>query len=133
MRCHLNEGVVAFRPSVQFRVGYYHLDYIIIKEVIEGFYRISEVTWGTERFCTPLESVRKLAGQVDLPPFSPDRCRVTKNSSLCLERVGAGERGGGKQIEQLSTLPLPTTSFCEYRFCIIEYAVQSAMSLVNSY
>ena len=70
------EGVV-FRPSVQFRVGYYHLDYIIIKEVTEEFYRISEVTWRIERFCTPLESVRKSAGQADLPPFSADRCCVS--------------------------------------------------------
>ena len=90
------EGVVAFRPSVQFRVGYYHLDYIIIKEVIEDFYRTSEVTWRIERFCTPLESVRKLAGQVDFPPFSADRCCGSKNSSPYLERVGAGGRGGGK-------------------------------------
>ena len=31
-----------------------------------------------------------------------------------------GEGEGAKQTEQLSTLPLPTTSFCEYRFCIVE-------------
>ena len=63
--------------SVQFRVDYYHLDCIIIKEVIEDFYRISEVTWRIERFCIPLESVRKSAEQIDLPPFSADRCCVS--------------------------------------------------------
>ena len=81
---------------MQFRVGYSHLDYIIIKEVIEDFYRISEVTWRIERFCTPLEYVRKSTGQVDLPPFCADRFCVSKNSSPYLERVRAGGRGGGK-------------------------------------
>ena len=67
----------------------------MIKEVIEDVYRISEFTWSIERFCTPLESVRKSAGQVDLSPFSADRCCVRKNPSLYLERVGA-EGGGSK-------------------------------------
>ena len=55
-----------------------------------------------------IESVRKSAGQVDLPPFSADRCCVSKNSSLYLERVGAGGwggGGGGGQSKQNSLVP----------------------------